>query len=71
MPTKRRPRLTERQKAELRLERLLKRLNDPEFFRKAVAKDDADLEEINLAHDRVVRASRLALRHRGCSCRRR
>ncbi len=48
-------------KAEAKLARLLKRVNDPEVFRRAVAHDDSMFEPINRRHDEVECGSRIAI----------
>ncbi len=51
--------------AEAKLAALLKKVNDPVRFRRSAAVDDSAFEKINLAHERLVRRSRAALRVRG------
>lgn len=50
--------------AEAKLAALLKKVNDPVRFRRSAAADDSAFEKINLAHDRLVRRSKAALRAR-------
>lgn len=53
--------MSKKSTAEARLARLLKKVNDPEVFRRAVAHDDSMFESINRGHDDLVRRSRIAI----------